>query len=167
MRRALALVCVLVLLPAIGPLGAQTRERAPQEKPPAPRPERRAPPPEKSEPLPASSPGIWIDRSALASLPMRGAGWNNVIEAAGKGCGTPDLSNQEDGTNVCIMAKALAFARTREPRYGIDVRAALRSIVEAPQYRGRALSLGRELAAYVIAADLVDLRTLDRELDAS
>jgi hypothetical protein len=63
------------------------------------------------------------------------------------------------------MAKALAFARTGEGRYAQDVRAALQSIASAPQYRGRALSLGRELAAYVIAADIVELWKLDPRLD--
>lgn len=115
----------------------------------------------------ASSPGIWIDRDAIDSLPMRGAAWNSLSHEANRDCGTPDLSNQEDGTNVCVMAKALAFARNGDVRLGLDVRSALRSIVEAPPYRGRALSLGRELAAYVIAADIVGLRTLDPTLDSS
>jgi hypothetical protein len=75
------------------------------------------------------------------------------------------LNNQDDGTNVCVMAKALVFARAGNPRYGTDVRSALRSIVESGTYRGRALSLGRELAAYVIAADVVGLRGLDPDLD--
>ena len=37
------------------------------------------------------------------------------------------------------------------------MRTALRTLVEAPPYYGRALSLGRELAAYVIAADIIGL----------
>jgi hypothetical protein len=115
----------------------------------------------------ASSSGIWIDRDAIDSLPMRGAAWNSLSHEANRDCGTPDLSNQEDATNVCVMAKALAFARTGNVRLGLDVRTALRRIVDAPPYRGRALSLGRELVAYVIAADIVGLRTLDPELDAS
>jgi len=98
---------------------------------------------------------------------MRGAAWNSLSQEASRDCGTPNLSNQEDGTNVCVMAKALVFARTGNARLGIDVRSALRSIVDAPQYRGRALSLGRELAAYVIAADIVGLRSLDPDLDSS
>jgi hypothetical protein len=97
---------------------------------------------------------------------MRGAAWNSLSNEANRECGTPDLTNQDDGTNVCVMAKALAFARTGNVRLGIDVRKALRSIVDAPPYRGRALSLGRELAAYVIAADIVSLRTLDPDLDS-
>src|SRR5690606_4402054 len=43
--------------------------------------------------------------------------------------------------------------------------AAVRSIAQSGQYNGRALSLGRELAAYVIAADLIGLRSVNSSLD--
>jgi hypothetical protein len=45
--------------------------------------------------------------------------------------------------------------------------AALRSIATSGTYSGRALALARELAAYVIAADLIDLKTADPALDTS
>jgi hypothetical protein len=111
------------------------------------------------------SAGIWVDREAISSLPKSGAAWNAVSHEADRDCGTPRLDNQDDTTNVCVLAKAFAFARSNNTRYGNDVRAALRSIVSAPPYRGRALSLGRELAAYVIAADVIDLRSLDSDMD--
>jgi hypothetical protein len=114
----------------------------------------------------AQSDGIWIDRSAIASVPTRGVAWKNLAAAASRPCDTPALDDQDDGTNICVMAKALASARTSDVRLGTEVRAALRSIVEAPQYRGRALSLGRELVAYVIAADVIGLRTVDADLDS-
>jgi hypothetical protein len=37
---------------------------------------------------------------------MRGAAWNSLSREANRECGTPDLTNQDDGTNVCVMAKA-------------------------------------------------------------
>ena len=115
--------------------------------------------------LHAQSRGIWIDRSQIALLPTQGPAWNNLIQEASRACGAPALDNQDDGANVCIMAKALVFARTGKARYASDVRAAVQNIVEAPPYRGRALSLGRELAAYVIAADVIELQALDPNLD--
>jgi hypothetical protein len=115
---------------------------------------------------PKPSGGIWIDRAAISSLPTRGAAWDNLNREASRDCGTPKLDDQDDNANVCVMAKALVFARTGGARFGTDVRTALRTIVEAPPYRGRALSLGRELAAYVIAADVIDLRRLDPDLDS-
>jgi len=47
------------------------------------------------------------------------------------------------------------------------VRDAIWSVVNAGAYTGRALALGRELAAYVIAADLIDLKAHDPGLDAN
>jgi hypothetical protein len=64
------------------------------------------------------------------------------------------------------MAKALVYARTGDARYAQDVLVAIQEIVNAPTYHGIALALGRELAAYVIAADVIDLAAYDPALDA-
>ena len=115
----------------------------------------------------SSSPriGMWISRAEIAALPMSGAAWDNLVSAGKNGCGRVDLSDQEQSTNVCILAKALLFARTQEAQYRTDVIGAIRQIVAAPRYKGRALALGRELGAYVIAADLVNLEEFDPQLD--
>ena len=108
MRRAVAIVgAIMIVLAAIRPVSAQSFV-----------------PPQSPKTALSSSPGIWIDRSTIASLPTRGAAWNDLVKEASHGCGTPKLSYQDDNTNVCIMAKALVFARTRESRYGSDVRTA-------------------------------------------
>ena len=109
--------------------------------------------------------GVWISRAEIAALPTSGSAWDNVLSEANKACGIVDLTDQTQATNVCIMAKALVFARTGGPGYRTDVVRAITEIVAAPPYVGRALSLGRELGAYVIAADLVDLKNHDPALD--
>ena len=109
--------------------------------------------------------GIWISPAEVRQLPMSGAAWDNVRSAADRSCGNVDLADQEQMTNVCIMAKALVFARTGAARYRADVVAVLTQIVNAPAYSGRALALGRELGAYVIAADLIGLGDFDPRLD--
>jgi hypothetical protein len=109
--------------------------------------------------------GIWIGPAEIAALPTSGDAWNNVFSAAQDSCGSVDLTDNTDATNVCIMAKALVYARTDEATYAEDVLTAIREIVNAPTYDGRALALGRELGAYVIAADLIDLSTYDPALD--
>ena len=114
--------------------------------------------------LPAEPDGIWINRSAMATLPIGGAGWASVERQARESCGPVDLSNQESNANVCVLAKALAFGRTGVVSFQTDVIAAIHAVV-ASRYQGRALSLGRELAAYVIAADLIDLAHTDPPLD--
>jgi hypothetical protein len=109
--------------------------------------------------------GIWIDPAELAALPMSGAPWSTVVDEANSACGVVDLTDQEQTNNVCILAKALVFARTGDASYRSEVIGAIREIVSSGTYAGRALSLGRELGAYVVAADLVDLPGLDPSLD--
>ena len=117
-------------------------------------------------PPPSGGQGIWISPQRLAGLPTSGSAWNNVKSAADSSAGTPDLSNQDDSTNVIIMAKALVYARTGQTNYRSDVLSALSYIANSGQYSGRALALGRELAAYVISADLINLKSVDANLDS-
>ncbi|MDX1418097.1 MAG: alginate lyase family protein [Candidatus Promineifilaceae bacterium] len=101
-------------------------------------------------------------------LPTSGPAWQQVQSAANQNAGRPDLSDQDDDTNVIILAKALAFVRTNNAAYRSDVVDALRIITfDNTERGGRTLALGRELAAYVIAADLIDLASFDPSLDAS
>ena len=134
----------------------------PTEPGPAP-PTPPTPPPVPT--VPVTGADLWISAAELAQLSTSGAAWESLTAAAEGSCGTPRLSNQEQDTNVCVMAKALVFARTGQPAHRDAVVAALRTIAESGTYRGRALALGRELAAYVIAADLVGLATHDPALD--
>lgn len=109
--------------------------------------------------------GIWIGPAEIAALSMSGNAWNNVLSKAQDACGAVDLSDKDSATNVCVMAKALVYARTGQTTYAQDVLTAIHEIVNASTYDGRALALGRELGAYVIAADLIDLPTYDPALD--
>jgi len=97
---------------------------------------------------------LWIDPARLASLPTSGPGWENVLRAAQEPTDEPNLSDMEDPTNVRVMAKALVYARTGEERYRQEVVSACLAAI-GTERGGSTLALGRELAAYVIAADLV------------
>ena len=103
--------------------------------------------------------GIWVDKEALKTLPTSGTAWSNLLSNAQRTCGVPKLADQEDQANVCVMAKALVFARTGDATMRLRVVDAIRSIVNSGTYSGRALALGRELGAYAIAADLISLKT--------
>lgn len=118
-------------------------------------------------PDPADSSGIWISPAELAGLPVTGPAWNGLLEEANRPCGTPILRDQDQDNNVCIMAMALVFGRTGVERYRGGVLQALGRIIGAPPYDGTALALGRNLVAYVISADLIDLEGLDPTMDAS
>jgi len=99
---------------------------------------------------------IWISSEEIARLPTEGKAWESLKAAADAVMGKPDLSNQDDPVNVQVLAKALVYARTGYETYRKDVvRACMAAI--GTERGGRTLSLGRELIAYVIAADLVGL----------
>jgi hypothetical protein len=102
------------------------------------------------------SKGIWISAAELAKLPMSGASWNNLKTEADRAAGVPNLSNQDDPVNVRVLAKALVYARTGEQSYRTQVIEACMAAINKEK-GGRTLALARELAAYVIAADLVVL----------
>jgi len=100
--------------------------------------------------------GLWISAAEISALPTSGPAWNKLKAEADKPAGKPNLSNQDDDVNVQIMAKALVYARTKNERYRVEVINACLAAM-GTEKGGRTLALGRELAAYVIAADLVGL----------
>ena len=104
--------------------------------------------------------GIWTSADELASLPMSGPAWNSLKAAADTPAGLPRINDLNDPTDVRVMAKALVYARTGEPRYRDEVIAACLA-ASGTEEGGRTLALGRNLVAYVIAADLVGLPTDD------
>jgi hypothetical protein len=103
-----------------------------------------------------ASKGIWVHPDELAQLPTTGAAWEQLLATANSSIGSPDLSNQDDPTNVQVLAKALVFARTGQQTYREQVIQACMAAIDT-ELGGRTLALARELAAYVIAADLVGL----------
>ena len=106
------------------------------------------------------SAGIWISPAELAGLPTHGPAWENLKKEADKPTDNqdnkPQLSDQDDPINVRVMAKALVYARTGEEKYRNEVIDACMAAM-GTEKGGRTLSLGRELIAYVISADLVGL----------
>lgn len=109
--------------------------------------------------------GLWIDEDRLARLPTSGEAWRNVKARAEDDCPPFRLADQDNNNNTCVMAKALVHARTGQDSYRQDVLRALEELAEMDAYDGRALALGRNLGAYAIAADLVDLPEEDPDLD--
>jgi hypothetical protein len=111
--------------------------------------------------------GFYLTQAEANSLPMTGPAWGAVKAAADQSLGPTSLKDQDSGNNVLILAKALVYARTGDVAYRTPVLNAVKDIVTKNLEKGsRALALGRELAAYVIAADLVDLAKVDPALDA-
>jgi len=104
-----------------------------------------------------SDTGIWISRDEVMQLPMSGPAWEQLLADANRtDKGTPNLSDQDQDNNTLILASALVYARTGDEVYRTEVREAIMAAM-GTEDGGRTLALGRELAAYVIAADLVGL----------
>lgn len=102
--------------------------------------------------------GIWISRAELSRLPMIGPAWEQILATAQKNSSSPDLNDQNDIVNMRVLAKALVFARTGEENYREKVVDSLEVITyENTEKGGSTLALGRELLAYVVAADLINL----------
>lgn len=109
---------------------------------------------------------IWIDQERLKRLPVEGSAWRNIRRAALAPIRAPNWGDQADSTNVTVLAKALVHARTGDPMMRETVIHACRLGIGSAD-RGSALSLGKQLMAYVLAADLVGLpESLDERFRA-
>jgi hypothetical protein len=104
--------------------------------------------------------GIWISQQEIIELPMSGVAWDALKAQADTDCGIPNISDQDQDNNVYVLAKALVYARTQNESYRTEVRDQLALAIDT-ELGGRTLALGRELAAYVISADLIDLPNYD------
>jgi hypothetical protein len=126
----------------------------------APEPELTSDPQQVSDPgqSPAVEPylGMWLTREELGRLPTSGPAWESLKAAAESDPGRPDLSEINQKNNVLVLAKALVYARTGEAAYRDEV---VENLMEAigTEQGGSTLALGRNLVAYVVAADLVNL----------
>jgi hypothetical protein len=97
---------------------------------------------------------------------MSGAAWTNLKSWADASPGSPDIQNQDSSNDLNVLAKALVYARTGNATYRTAVVSQLRAAV-GTEDGGRTLALARNLPGYVIAADLIDLRSADAAFDAN
>ena len=108
----------------------------------------------------APAKGIWLSQSEISALPMTGSAWSAVKAAADGSLGTPRISDQNSGHDIRTLAVALVFARTGDVAYRKKAADAIMSAV-GTEAGGRTLALGRNLGGYVIAADLINLKSYD------
>ena len=105
--------------------------------------------------------GIWLSAQEIAALPTRGPAWDALNKAASSTVLRPNLRDQDDLSNVRVLAKALVYARTGDAALRKEVVRALRAI-RGTEERASVLAVARELMAYVIAADLIGLEGVER-----
>lgn len=110
-------------------------------------------------PASAADDYLLMPRSALRSLPTSGTAWSALKEIADGSLGTPDLCDQGRQHHLRTLAAALVYARTGTASYATKARAGVMSAIKTQRVgcQNAVLSLGRQLAGYVLAADFADL----------
>lgn len=145
-----------------GPAPTSTPQPTTTAVPPTPT---AGPPPPTPPNPPPSSGGMWLSNATIAGLPTSGPAWNNLLNAAQHNTNLPDISNQDDDTDIDVLAKALVYARTGQSHYRTEVITAITAAMGTEGGSG-ILAVGRNLQAYVIAADLIDLQSANPALDS-
>lgn len=115
-------------------------------------------------PAQAAGPSLWLSPTEIAVLPMSGAAWARVKAAADGALGSPNIADQNSSHDVRTLAVALVYARTGIGAYRAKAANAIMSAI-GTEAGGRTLALGRNLVSYVIAADLIQLRTYNPAAD--
>lgn len=114
----------------------------------------------------AQTGGMWL-MDDLSQRPTSGSAWNAVKSAADASYTAPNLSNQDDKVDTTTLARAIVFKKLGTTSYRDKVVQAIQAIVNSSTYNGRALALGRNIPSYVIAADMINLATLNPTLNTS
>ena len=112
-------------------------------------------------PAPAASQGLWTSAAELRTLPAAGPAWDAVFASAHEDQGQPVVSNQNDPTNVRVLASAIVYARTGDAGCRDKAVRAIGILVQRGHPGGRTLAWARETGAYVLAADLIDYSSAD------
>lgn len=123
---------------------------------PSPSPTSSPTPPPTPSPTATAGPAGSFIGPEVANLPTSGAAWTALKSWADKSVASPSVSDQDDPDNVITLAKALVYARTGTESYRTQVIDALKRVQSSSI--DRALALGRELGAYVLAADYIGYR---------
>jgi hypothetical protein len=118
-----------------------------------------------------TSGGMWISYDELMNLPMSGASWDKIRTAAYGSWGAADLQYPTNKHAIYTLAGALVSTRNGDTALRSKVRdgilAAKRSLDESTEWQSEngVLSAGRQIGAYVIAADLINLQVYDAAAD--
>lgn len=106
----------------------------------------------------ATTQALRIDLRALRALPTTTTAWASLRSIADGDLGAPNLADQDNRNAGRTFAAALVYARTGNPLYRAKVAAELQGVPTSPLGTARVLSVARQLAGYVTAADLVGYR---------
>lgn len=116
-------------------------------------------PEEPEEPVPTPvREGVWVDPDALQQLPTSGAPWEALLKVANSTFPTPKVSNQDSTHSRYTLASALAGVRLADDRLLQKAEDALKGAI-GTEGTTRWLAVGRNLGAYIIAADVMGIHS--------
>ncbi len=105
---------------------------------------------------------LWISPSTIADLPTSGDAWQEIVDDANRlpaDGGGASVGDQNSRHDQYTLAAALACVRTNETSYCDKATGGLLDAIGTEtDDRGRWLAVGRNVGAYTIAADIMDLR---------
>jgi hypothetical protein len=115
-----------------------------------------------------SGSGFWLTRTEIQALPVSGPAWTKVLSAADASWPAPMLYDNSNRHDIYIVAGALVYARTGTASYRTKVRDGISQMMAVGYDDGTqsATGAGRNLAGYAVAADLIELKTVDATLDS-
>jgi hypothetical protein len=108
---------------------------------------------------------VWIDPQELMELPMSGTAWDRLVNRANTSFGTADVSDQGNNHSRRVLAAALVGTRlngtSNGPTLIANAKAGLYAAIGTEDNLGfpdsRWLAVGRNMPAYIIAADVLDI----------
>lgn len=120
-------------------------------------------------PLPTQSVGngIWISTNEIMALPTNNAVWTNISSTAYGSWQTPNLQNQDNKNGIQTLSGAIVSVRlndnTLKAKVKDNIIAAKRTLDESSEFQSTngVLSSARQIGAYVISADLINLKSYD------
>ena len=109
--------------------------------------------------------GILLSHAQLMALPTSGPGWDALVARVASPYGGAYSLGVRDDSNKDVLANALVGARTNRADLKGFVRDRIAKMMTTPRNSGDVLATLRQLQAYVISADVIELKSFDPALD--
>lgn len=118
--------------------------------------------------------GLWLNASQVSVLPTTGAAWLLMAnDALNVPWGSPQLYTELNDHGAFAFAGGLYYAKSGDDDVRTKVAQAITDLVASPSTIGAtpagasltALSVAKQLPGYVLAADLINLASLDATLE--
>lgn len=109
--------------------------------------------------------GLWITASEIKSLPNSGSGWDNMKKTATSDLGTVALDNNDSRHDTAVLALAYYSIRNGDSNGISRVAQEISTVPSSPRYR--ALEFCRNITSYIVAADVVNLQSINPTVDSN